>query len=141
MKTAFAWLVAAIAFSCPSVQAASIGQDGADAGIEVAESMQQVLHEAAPAETVPTLPAALHVFYGVDLAAAGPAAKSPAANAFHSTQDHPYQDSRISTPGVGAAMRANPVLAPQQEGVPEPGTVAILSIGLAGLVLASRKKA
>ncbi|MGX4643680.1 PEP-CTERM sorting domain-containing protein [Massilia sp. SYSU DXS3249] len=141
MKTALAWLVAATALSCPCAHAASIGQDGADAGVQVTESIKQSLYEAAPAETIPTLPTALQGFYGVDLSATSLAAKSAGAHALRSPHDHLYQDSRASTPGAGAAIRTTPVLPAEQEGVPEPGTVAILSVGLAGLVLASRKKA
>lgn len=140
MKTTLAWLVAAAAFSAASAHAASIGQDGADRSVQVPEPTQQPLHVAAPADTLPASPASFQGFYGVDLSAAGPAAKSLGGAAFASTHDHPYQDSRASAPLAGAAMRASSVLPAEQEGVPEPGTIAILSIGLAGLVLSSRKK-
>lgn len=140
MKTTLAWLVAAAAFSTASSHAASIGQEGADRSVQLPEPMKQPLHDAAPADPLPLAPARLQGFYGVDLSAASPAAKSLGGAAFDATHAHPYQDSRATTPGAGAAMRASPVLPAEQEGVPEPGTVAILSIGLAGLVLSSRKK-
>lgn len=150
MNTALAWLVAAAAWSFTSAHAASIRHDDAGAGVQLPEPLKQPLqasglHADTAADTLSATPVGFKGFYGVDLSAAGPAAKSLAGSAFGSAHDHPEHDSRAYTPGrwaaADSAMRATAVLPAPQEGVPEPGTLAILSIGLAGLLVSSQKKA
>lgn len=142
MKTALAWLVAAAAWSSACAHAASIPHDGADAAVQVPEPLKQPLptsglHADTATEPPAATPAGLKGFYGVDLSATSPPGKSLAGKAFGSVHEHPDHDSPVYTAGRSAAA----VLPEPEEGVPEPGTLAILSIGLAGLLVSSQKKA
>lgn len=88
---------------------------------------------------VSALPGGFRGFHGVDLSAAN--------SAFGNMHDTPG-DSPVSSMPYLAPDDPDPLgheLADRAgsaaDGVPEPGTLAILSVGLAGLVVSSRKKA
>lgn len=137
MKTVVVWLLAAAILSVTSAHAASIRQD--DSLPDAREATRQLLQPQDGlhddhAGSMSMTPAGFRSFYGVDLSTASPAARDPAPG--DGRLAHAYPDSRAYRPREPAAASTA-----AQEGTPEPGTIAILSFGLAGLALASRKKA
>lgn len=72
---------------------------------------------------------------------------SPYWGASYSSNNNPYRNGRAYLAGERAdsdydmTFRVTPVVEEPPQGVPEPATLAMLSIGLAGLFVSSRKKA
>lgn len=161
MKTVLTSL-AASAVLAASAHAGGLPQDGLHAGVQVqqdrsigpavaADSLRapllagDSLDGGEPADIVPALAAGFKGFHGVDLSAAnlvpgnghgtlpGIAGDSPYPGAPVYMPDHPRRGGLAALPADRAASGGG--------GLPEPGTLAILSVGLAGLVVSSRKKA
>lgn len=71
---------------------------------------------------------------------------SPYWGASYTTENNPYGNGRAYLAGeradsdVDMAFRVTPLVQEEPVEVPEPGTIAILSLGLAGLITARRKK-
>jgi hypothetical protein len=111
------------------------------------------------ADTVFAIPTGSIGFYDVDFSAVSLTAgnmytavlsipgTSPYWGASYSTRNSPYGNGRAYLYGERAdsdydmTFRVTPVAQEVPGEVPEPGTIAILSLGLAGLVAARRKKA
>lgn len=147
MKTMLSAL-AATAVLTASAHAGAVPQQVDRAGVPIPQAAPApgaaALDGDTLAEIVFAIPAGFKGFHGVDLAAASLAGGNSPGPAPVGTDGGPYP--RVPYPVREHAYLLAPARlagdeAPDGDGLPEPTTLAILSVGLAGLVVSSRKKA